>query len=84
MVEVWALNYLGLQIQYFCDDFKEGKGVAIHTGVGIATGDYMLIQGADVGFDPVEDNTLLEPQSMGLPMLWVATLTAPFFLAYHW
>jgi glycosyltransferase involved in cell wall biosynthesis len=59
------LNYIeknkDLSIVYYKHEFNKGKGAALHTGISKATGEYLIIQDADLEYDPAEYNLLLNP-----------------------
>ncbi len=63
--EETALQYIKanpeLDILYFKHQKNLGKGAALHTGIQKANGEYLIIQDADLEYDPADYNALLKP-----------------------
>lgn len=54
-------DHPNFNIQYYRHDINRGKGAAIHTGIAKASGEFLLVQDADLEYDPEEYNVLLKP-----------------------
>jgi glycosyltransferase involved in cell wall biosynthesis len=64
-IERYIASNTDVNIQYYKHVINKGKGAAIHTGIKNATGEYLVIQDADLEYDPEEYNDLLKPVVKG-------------------
>jgi glycosyltransferase involved in cell wall biosynthesis len=61
VIEQYMQQHPAAEIRYQRHEVNRGKGAALRTGIAAATGHYLLIQDADMEYDPEEYQLLLRP-----------------------
>ena len=60
-VRAFMDEYKGASIRYIRHEINQGKGGALHSGIRAATGDFLVVQDADLEYDPAEYVLLIQP-----------------------
>jgi len=77
-------KYPSVQVMYHA--VNQGKGAALRTGIAAATGDVVIIQDADLEYDPSEYGVLLQPINAGLADVVYGSrfLSGPHRVLFFW
>lgn len=60
-IESYFSSKTGINYNLYNQPVNMGKGAAIHKAIELATGDYLIVQDADLEYDPNEYTILLNP-----------------------
>lgn len=83
----YVLTTGSANISYMCNEKNSGKGFGIKRGIQAAKGDFVIIQDADLEYDPRDYNKLLEPALEGVAdVVYGSRLmsTAPRRILFFW
>lgn len=61
VLEKYKNDHPELNIRLIDQEVNKGKGAAIHRGIEVCSGDLVIVQDADLEYDPEEFNLLLQP-----------------------
>ncbi len=65
-IEQFMSSHPKADIKLYNQEINKGKGAALHKAIEMATGDYVIVQDADLEYDPNEYNILLKPVIDGI------------------
>lgn len=60
-LEAYKRDHPNMDIRIFKQPYNQGKGAAINRAIKECSGDYLIIQDADLEYDPEDYNLLLKP-----------------------